>query len=555
MSKNSDNPLMMDDYFEKFKEYKKKFGDKMFLIWQCGSFFEIYGVKRNNITDHYLLEYSRILDCQIAKRGKYKEEPLEMAGFTVNKPLSKYVPKLLEEGYTVVVWEEYAEQVIKKRKVKLRREKGVFSPSTNIDSSSRKISNYCCVIWIETYNKDVFNKLPYFHCGVALIDNFTGQSKLFEFRYENNNIHNSTAFDELERFISIYNPSETIFIHNYEKPYKIHDIINFIGLNSDKIHSIYLSDDTELSKQARNCENDNFQKELFQQIFSIVDYNFFMQNTQMDIYIHSAYAYCFLLNFITQHNRHLLKCISEPKYEKTCDNVHLANHCIRQLNIINTEQSMNNKHSSVLNMMNRCKSAMGRRRMKDVILHPSTNIDYLNNEYNMLEYMIENISPNEINEYRKDYNNIRDIEKLYRKIILNILKPNEIPLIYYSLLSFQKTYNNLSKDKTIHKFLKVKGNQHYKHNDVSKDISELIKILEKTLIIDNCNEDPKNIINIFNKGLFKDLDIAEKKQIEHKQQLETIQQFLSQLINEPVRVHSTEKHEIYIQLTSKRSLN
>ena len=197
MSKNSDNPLMMDDYFEKFKEYKKKFGDKMFLIWQCGSFFEIYGIKRNNITDHYLLEYSRILDCQIAKRGKYKEEPLEMAGFTVNKPLSKYVPKLLEEGYTVVVWEEYAEQVIKKRKVKLRREKGVFSPSTNIDSSSRKISNYCCVIWIETYKKDVFNKLPYFHCGVALIDNFTGQSKLFEFRYENNNIHNSTAFDEL----------------------------------------------------------------------------------------------------------------------------------------------------------------------------------------------------------------------------------------------------------------------------------------------------------------------------------------------------------------------
>ena len=45
-----------------------------------------------------------------------------------------------------------------------------------------------------------------------------------------NNIHNSTAFDELERFISIYNPSETIFIHNYEKPYKVHDIINFIGL-------------------------------------------------------------------------------------------------------------------------------------------------------------------------------------------------------------------------------------------------------------------------------------------------------------------------------------
>ena len=79
--------LMMDDYFEKFKEYKKKFGDKMFFM-AMWSFFEIYGIKRNNIQTT-IIEYSRILDCQIAKRGKYKEEPLEMAGFTVNKPLSK----------------------------------------------------------------------------------------------------------------------------------------------------------------------------------------------------------------------------------------------------------------------------------------------------------------------------------------------------------------------------------------------------------------------------------------------------------------------------------
>ena len=555
-SKEKDNDkevLMIDTYFQKLSEYKKKFGDKMFLLWQCGSFFEIYGIKRDNITDHYLLEYSRILDCQIAKKGKYKDEPLEMAGFTVHKPLQKYVPRLLDEGYTVVVWEEYAEEMIKKRKVKLRREKGVFSPSTNIESSSRKISNYCCVIWIEKYNKDAFNKFPYFHCGVSLIDNFTGQSKLFEFRYENNNIHNSSAFDELDRFISIYNPSETIFIHNYEQEYKIHDIVNFIGLTSDKIHIISLIGDNELGKQARNCENENFQKELFQNVFNITDYNYFMKNTQMDVFIHSSYAYCFLLNFIIQHNKELLKCICEPKYEKSTDSVYLATHCLQQLNIINTNQSINNKYSSVLSMMNRCKSSMGRRRMKDLILHPSTNIEYLNNEYEIMDYVIHNISPNQIKQYRKDFNNIRDIEKLYRRVVLNLLNPNEIPLIYYTLVSFLKTYNTLSTDKTIESFLEVKRDLNFKHNEIVTDINTLVNLLEKTLIIDNCNEDPKNIINIFNKGLFPDLDIAEKKQIEHKQQLENIQQFLSILINEPVRVHSTEKHEIYIQLTTKRS--
>ena len=212
------------------------------------------------------------------------------------------------------MWEEYAEQMIKKRKIKLRREKGVYSPSTNIESSNRNISNYCCVIWIEQYTGDAFNKLPYFHCGVALIDNFTGQSKLFEFHYQNNNIHNSTAFDDLERFISIYNPSETIFIHNYEKQYKINDIVAFIGLTSDKIHIISLLDDTELRNKSIKCGKEGFQRELFDTVFKISDYNLFMKQTQMDVYIHSANAYCFLLDFITQHNKELLKCIGEPKY-------------------------------------------------------------------------------------------------------------------------------------------------------------------------------------------------------------------------------------------------
>jgi DNA mismatch repair protein MutS len=549
---NSDeeDSSMMGEYFQKYKEYKNKFGEKMFLLWQCGSFFEVYGIKKDGITANQLLEYSRILECRVVKKGKYNNQPLEMTGFTTCKPLQKYVPKLLDEGYTVVVWEEYGEEIVKKRKVRLRREKGIFSPSTNIDSSNRRISNYCCVVWIEKYDKDTFNKFPYFHCGVALIDNFTGKSKLFEFRYENNNIHNSTAFDELDRIISIYNPSETIFIHNYEKQHKIDDIVNFIDLNSDKIHMISLLEQGELNKQARNCENEPFQKAIFENVFNIPDYNFFMKNTQMDVFIHSTYAYCFLLNFITQHNKQLLKCISEPVYEKSTDSVYLATHCLKQLNIINTEQSTNNKYSSVLNMMNRCKTAMGRRKMKDIILHPSTNIAYLNNEYQIIEHIIDlnNISPNFIDDTRKNLINIHDIEKIYRKIILNIMKPSELVLIYYSIVSFRKTCDRLLKDEDIYNYIHNKTNG----EDIIPSINTLISLFEETLIIDNCNEDPKTVVNIFNRGLYEDLDLCEKKYIEHKQQLDTIQQFLTGLIKDPVRTHSTEKYEIYMQLTSKR---
>ena len=39
------------------------------LLWQCGSFYEVYGLKENNITNHYLLEFSRILGCNIARKS------------------------------------------------------------------------------------------------------------------------------------------------------------------------------------------------------------------------------------------------------------------------------------------------------------------------------------------------------------------------------------------------------------------------------------------------------------------------------------------------------
>ena len=94
----------------------------------------------------------------------------------------------------------------------------------------------------------------------------------------------------------------------------------------------------------------------------------------------------------------------------------MATHCLKQLNIIDTGQSVNNKFSSVLNMMIRCKTSMGKRRLKDLILHPSTDVDYLNNEYQIMEYVNENISPKTILEYRKEVPFVEDDRILHHDI-------------------------------------------------------------------------------------------------------------------------------------------
>ena len=41
MSKKSEAP-MLSEYFNRFEDYKKRFGDKTLLLWQCGNFYEVY---------------------------------------------------------------------------------------------------------------------------------------------------------------------------------------------------------------------------------------------------------------------------------------------------------------------------------------------------------------------------------------------------------------------------------------------------------------------------------------------------------------------------------
>ena len=59
--------------------------------------------------------------------------------------------------------------------------------------------------------KIIIQNIPriYFVCS---IDIYTGKVTLFQYEYKANNLHEPCVFDELERFMSIYNPREIVFI-------------------------------------------------------------------------------------------------------------------------------------------------------------------------------------------------------------------------------------------------------------------------------------------------------------------------------------------------------
>jgi DNA mismatch repair protein MutS len=141
----------------------------------------------------------------------------------------------------------------------------------------------------------------------------------------------------------------------------------------------------EKIRRTLNCEKQIYQRELLTKFYEIDDFDAFYQNFYENTI--ATQAFCFLLDFIYQHNPYLVNKISEPKFENCSDRLILANHSLKQLNIVD-DHNYTGKYSSVEKMLNVCITSMGKRRFSNRLLNPTTNVDDLNNEYNITEHML-----------------------------------------------------------------------------------------------------------------------------------------------------------------------
>ena len=84
---------------------------------------------------------------------------------------------------------------------------------------------------------------------------------------------------------------------------------------------------------------------------------------------------------------------------------------------------------------------MVRRYFKDKILHPVTDIKYLNTQYDIIEHVLNNYE--DFMKLRKMFVSIKDIEHLYRKIIFNKVTPFDLSQFMENLELPKKTLKDL----------------------------------------------------------------------------------------------------------------
>jgi len=532
---------LLKEYFKLRDEYRCKLGEKTLLLMEVGSFFEIYTkVEKDSgeINETQVIDLRRFAELAPGK----KTDSVLMLGFSSRIPqlLEKYVEKMVNNGYTAVVYKQDAPTNNTTRSLM-----SIFSPGTFFNESSECISNNLSCIWIESHGKSRINTTGNIIIGMSNIDNFTGRSNYYEVCTEN--LHNPTSYDELERFISTYNPKETIIISNMDEK-KLNDIILFTKLDSKKYHILNNS-----NNKVKNAEKQVYQKEILNKFFSFnVSESLFKSSME---FTYALQSYVFLLNFVFEHNPNLVNKIQEPFIENNSDRMILANHSLKQLNIIN-DGNYKGKLSSINSLLNNCITSMGVRSFNSQLLNPTVNREKLIEKYDITEYLLKDTL---WESWRDKLKHIKDIEKLNRQIYVSNITPYNLFLFFENLSTIQDIYNTLESDSEIYSYLSKVITM-----DISDNCYEFKKLFNKYFDMDICKlitsmDFDKNFINM---GVNNNLDKYVQMLHNGENKLNAIRMYYDDLIskgekkqkNDFIKIHETDKSGISLQCTSRRGV-
>ena len=516
---------LIRDYFEKTKKHVEEYGELTIVLMQVGSFFEVYGLKdsNKNVLSNYLLDFSKFCDLAMGDKTTYIDTNcVVMAGFK-DHLIDKYIKKLKEAGYTIVVYEQDEQCPNTTRSLT-----GIYSSGTYFSVDTETITNHTCCVWINYKKGTLKNKdKMYVYVGASVIDIFTGTTSILE--YKEQYIKNPTTFDELERFISIYNPSETILISNLPLN-ETDDVINYANIKSKIIHRVDLNDYLHGHiniQRALNCEKQTYQHELLHKFYKITDTDSFMGIFNENVY--ATQSFCYLLDFIYQHNPNLVYKIAEPILENDSKKLILANHSLKQLNIIE-DDNFSGKYSCVVKMLNECITPMGKRKFTYNFLNPITDKTFLQEEYDITENMLETHWFYKHNVAKSVLFYMKDITKIMRQVMIQKATPKYIYQMYDTINGAKTLYNLAIKNIKLTEYLSKRIPNFI---SLEEHMTQIMNYIHKTLLIDEC-KDIDNIQKIdssfIQEGVSTELDEQIKTIADSHDRLEWCRTYLNDVI-------------------------
>lgn len=566
-----------DEYFRLTREYKEQYGENTVVLMQVGAFFEVYGLKHaetGEITGSSINEMSNLCQLNVSeKKAQYDNLQILMAGFR-DYTIDKYLNKLVEHGYTLPVFiQEKTGKTIK------RVLDQVYSPGTLISCdtiASPTMTNNIMCIWMDihkpfvkksrTLETNIRNNIVY---GVSVVNIYTGKSSIFQ--YETQYIMNTTTFDELERYLSVFSPSELILISPFTGN-ELQNVVQYSGIKTNTIHYVNTKnkDDKVMAKKVKRCTEQVYIKQLITTFYEEETYNVCSEFQRDTV---ATQAFCYLLNFIQEHNPNLIKRIALPEFDNASTRMVLANHTLSQLNIIDDDVSNSKQYgqvSSVLSLLNKCCTPMGRRKFQYQVTNPTFDEDWLNNEYAMTTAFLSNECSHFIETFRKQLGKIRDLDKICRQLVNSKIYPSGIYQLYDSIQTIQQINICLCENPDISRYLCSDLFEITTLDNSCDNINEIctsiMDYLSSNFIIDACASTQSMSTftsNIIVEGVSPLLDQVMTEYKEYTDEFEYIRGYLNDVMRrhektgdtEYIKIHETDKSGQSLQITTKRAIN
>ena len=441
-----------DDYVNYFDTYQKIYGERTTVLYQCGMFYEVYGIDNQFEKLGHAAEIAQLLNIQLTRTDKSNPEnnrsnPL-MTGFPVNY-IERHLRVLIDNNYTVVIVDQVREKIVGGKKVQEREVTAIHSPATYVNNYMTE--NYLVCIYLDSHK---LKGKTLYDIGLTAIDLSTGKN--YAHQSLSTNSDSFRSLDDTYRFIQTLQPTEIIYASPESKPTSLFD-------NLSNMDNVLLHKREPKDSFLKNSFHNQYLREFFPDsgLLSVVEY------LDLDFKQSTAIAYCIMLEFCKDHNKNLLKQLKRPTIWDNNKTLILDNNAINQLNLINTGR--HSKNGSVLDIITETSTNMGKRLLKTRLLNPEVNLAEINRRYSYIELMMEIVSDKiilNLIKSKKDKLNwylvveqylreITDIERYHRKIETGTLQPTEYTNLYNSYTVITKLIELIR----THKFFELVGEQ------------------------------------------------------------------------------------------------
>lgn len=492
---NNKSKLLTENYFELQKHLESIYGNKTTILIEIGSFYEIYEAEIGTAK-----EIAKILNIAITKKNKSIPETNEKNPLLCGIPslaLDKHLEKLISENEWNIV-------LIKQKSLGANPERyleKIISPGTKTEFLNDDY-NFIACLYLEKNSDEIY------YGGLTLIDVSIGNVLTYESYGTKEDVN--YALDNFRSIISKYSVSELIVVSE--------DAIEFDIKTHFKTY-----------KDVKKELNIAYQNELFKKSFKLESFLSPIEELNLELKPNVANSLSILLTFILEHNYHLAEHLNLPKIIDDKKYLYLGNNALEQLNIINTNVSLEK-------MINKGISAIGRRFIKEQLLNPLRDINILNDRFNKTIELLHNDV-----DYKSKLKKIYDIERIGRKIVTDKIIPSEI----YNL------YKTIKEIEDINKTLPDELKEDFDFS-VLKNLEDIFKIEKMQFLTLN------NISDSFIKeGVSKDLDKTMEQLNVIRAEFLDIAKKIKDDIESFKDIGYSETEGYYIELTKKRyeSLN